>query len=164
MIPFLFTFYGFYNIAFTPLRVAYPCEIWQFNLHARGLATTLLSTQAAVFFNSFVNPIALGAIAWKYYIIYCVILVFITVTIYFCYPETMGHSLEEMTRVFEGRNAAVVLQKASLLQMSWPGSQRMMASCQMLSTFLMLESPQLHEQEHHESYQGLCDLRRRYSV
>lgn len=107
VIPFLFIFYGFYDIAFTPLIVSYICEIWPYTLRARGLSTGLLSTQAAVFFNIFVNPIALGAIGWKYYIVYCVLLVIITVTIYFFYPETKGHSLETMARIFDGEDAAV---------------------------------------------------------
>lgn len=31
---------------------------------------------AAVFFNQFINPIALKALAWRYYIVYCVFLGF----------------------------------------------------------------------------------------
>lgn len=59
-------------------------------------------------FNTFVNPIALDAIGWKYYIIFAVILVVITVTIYFFYPETKGHSLEEMAVIFDKEMAAVI--------------------------------------------------------
>jgi hypothetical protein len=65
-----------------------------------------MSTYAAIFFNIFVNPIALEAIGWKYYIVFAVILVFITVTVYFFYPETKGHSLEEMAILFDGIEAA----------------------------------------------------------
>jgi MFS family permease len=107
VIPFLFIYYGFYDIAFTPLLISYTCEIWSYNLRARGLATTLITTQLALFFNIFVNPIALEAIAWKYYVVYCVILMVITGTVWLFYPETNGHSLEEMARVFDGDEAAV---------------------------------------------------------
>ena len=107
VIPFLFIYYGFYDIAFTPLVVSYTCEIWPYNLRARGLGAGLISTQLAIFFNIFVNPIALESIDWKYYIVYCVILIVITVTIYFLYPETNGHSLEEMARIFDGDDATV---------------------------------------------------------
>ena len=107
VIPFLFIYYGFYDIAFTPLIVSYTCEIWPYSLRARGLSTALLTTQVAVFFNIFVNPIALEAIQWKYYIVYCVLLVVITVTIYFFYPETKGHSLESMALIFDGKDALV---------------------------------------------------------
>jgi len=105
VIPFLYIYFGFYDIAFTPLLFGYVCEIWPYTLRARGVAVTQVVTQLAVFFNIFVNPIALEAIAWKYYLVYVVILVLITLTIYFLYPRTNGHSLEEMVAVFDGKAA-----------------------------------------------------------
>ncbi|KAL3450805.1 sugar transporter [Aspergillus insuetus] len=110
VIPFLFLFYGFYDIAFTPLFVAYPAEIWPYGLRAQGIALTQMSTQFAVFFNIFVNPIALGAIGWKYYIVFVVILVVVIVTVWFLYPETKGYTLEEMATIFDGDNAASLAQ------------------------------------------------------
>jgi MFS family permease len=107
VIPFLFIYYGFYDIAFTPLIVSYTCEIWPYTYRARGLAMALSTTQLAVFFNIFVNPIALEAIQWKYYLVYVGILLGITATVWFFYPETAGHSLEEMAVVFDGADADV---------------------------------------------------------
>jgi cbb3-type cytochrome oxidase subunit 3 len=57
-------------------------------------------------FNIFVNPIALGKIGWRYYIVFVVILVLYGVTVFFFYPETKGHTLEQMTLVFDGQDAA----------------------------------------------------------
>lgn len=71
------------------------------------MALLQVSTSLAVFFNIFVNPIALAAIGWKYYIVFVVILLFIICTIWFFYPETRGHSLEEMAVIFDGEKAAV---------------------------------------------------------
>ena len=105
VVPFLFLFYGSYDVAFTPLVVSYPAEIWNFALRARGLAVALFSTYCAVFFNIFVNPIALESITWKYYIVYSVILIVIILTCYFTYPETRGHTLEEMALIFDGHDA-----------------------------------------------------------
>ncbi|KAL1606713.1 hypothetical protein SLS60_004120 [Paraconiothyrium brasiliense] len=107
VVPFLYIYYGFYDIAFTPLVVSYPAEIWPYHLRARGIALTQMSTYVALFFNTFVNPIALDAIGWKYYVVFAVLLLGITVTIWFFYPETKGHTLEEMTVVFDGADAAV---------------------------------------------------------
>lgn len=76
----------------TPLIVAYPAEIWPYQLRARGLALTQMSTYLAIFFNIFVNPIALEAIAWKYYIVFAVILVIITLTVYFFYVSSLPQS------------------------------------------------------------------------
>jgi MFS family permease len=107
VVPFLFLMYGCFSLAFTPLVVAYPVEIWPYNLRSRGLSTMWVSTATAVFFNIFINPIALEAIAWKYYLLYVFILAGGGVVIYFTFPETRGHSLEEMARVFGGDNAPV---------------------------------------------------------
>ncbi|KAF4976380.1 hypothetical protein FZEAL_6941 [Fusarium zealandicum] len=111
VVPFLYIYYGFYDIAFTPLVVSYPAEIWPYHLRARGIALTQISTYVAIFFNTFVNPIALESIGWRYYVVFAVILVVVTATIYFFYPETKGHSLEEMAVVFDGADAAVLRER-----------------------------------------------------
>ncbi|KAK7700718.1 hypothetical protein SLS57_012032 [Botryosphaeria dothidea] len=107
VIPMLFLYYAAYDIAFTPLLFAYPCEIWNYGLRARGMTVTVTTTQLAVFFNTFVNPIALDRIKWRYYLVFVVILVFVGLTCYFFYPETRGYSLEEIARVFDGDEADV---------------------------------------------------------
>lgn len=107
VIPFLFIYYGGYDIAFTPLVISYPTEIWGYSLRTKGLAFSSVCTFLALLFNQFVNPIALASIAWKYYILYICLLVVILVTIYFTYPETRGYSLEEIAVVFDGEDAAV---------------------------------------------------------
>lgn len=71
---------------------------------------TQMSTYAAIFFNVFVNPIALDSIGWRYYVVFAVILVVVTATVYFVYPETRGYSLEEMAVIFDGDAAAHVVE------------------------------------------------------
>ena len=61
----------------------------------------------AIFINTFVNPIALEAIHWKYYIVFIVMLTLLLITVYFAYPETRGHTLEQMAVIFDGPDAAV---------------------------------------------------------
>jgi MFS family permease len=107
VIPMLFIFFAFYDLAWTPLIVSYPAEIWQYNLRSRGIAVVACSTFGALFFNLFVNPIALAGIGWKYYIIYVALLVIICISVWFYYPETRGRSLEEMAVIFDGPQAAV---------------------------------------------------------
>ncbi|KAL4883422.1 general substrate transporter [Aspergillus karnatakaensis] len=80
----------------TPLLTAYPCEIWPFRLRSRGLMVTWMSCIIAVIFNTFVNPIAMDAIGWKYYIVYLVLLIFWCLITYLWYPETRGLSLEDV--------------------------------------------------------------------
>ncbi|PYH44690.1 general substrate transporter [Aspergillus saccharolyticus JOP 1030-1] len=124
VIPFLFLFFGGYCIALTPLLTSYPCEIWPYRLRSRGLTVTWCATIAAMFFNTFVNPIALDAIAWKYYIVFIVVLAVFGVTVYFFYPETKGYSLEEMAGIFDkagGGAAAIALDSGKGMQMEGDG-------------------------------------------
>ena len=57
---------------------------------------------AALFFNQYVNAIALGALAWKYYLFYCVFLVFEVAIVYFFIVETRYTPLEEIAKFFDG--------------------------------------------------------------
>ncbi len=61
--------------------------------------------QGAQIFGSFVNPIALDAINWRYYLVYVVLLLIWVFVIYFFFPETRGLSIEECSLVFDGHQA-----------------------------------------------------------
>ncbi|KAB8273864.1 general substrate transporter [Aspergillus minisclerotigenes] len=102
VIPFLFIFFAGYGLSLTPLLTAYPCEIWPFRLRARGLTVTWVASICAIFFNTFVNPIALDAIEWKYYIVFIAVLLIFGITAYFFYPETKGYPLEQIAAIFDG--------------------------------------------------------------
>ena len=52
-------------------------------------------------FNILVNPIALDAIGWKYYIVYIALLLVYGTVVFFFYPETKGLSLEQMASIFD---------------------------------------------------------------
>lgn len=62
-----------------------------------------MTVRFAVFFNTYVNPIALDSIGWKYYIVYCVWIVVEIATVWFIFPETHGRSLEELSFMFESK-------------------------------------------------------------
>jgi Sugar (and other) transporter len=49
----------------------------------------------------------LEAIGWKYYLVFVVVLVLFGLTAYFFYPETRGHTLEQMAVIFDGNDAEV---------------------------------------------------------
>ncbi|OJI89089.1 hypothetical protein ASPTUDRAFT_195738 [Aspergillus tubingensis CBS 134.48] len=102
VIPFLFIYFSGYCIALTPFLTSYPCEIWPYRLRSRGLTVTWVATIIGMFFNTFVNPIALDAIGWRYYIVFIVVLVLFAVTAFFFYPETKGYSLEQVAVIFDG--------------------------------------------------------------
>jgi MFS family permease len=86
---------AFYAIAYSPLITSYTLEILPFNLRAKGYTVFSFAVSASLVFNQYINPIALAAIAWKYYIVYCVWLAFELVFIYFFLVETRNRTLEE---------------------------------------------------------------------
>jgi hypothetical protein len=75
-------------------------ELWPFQLRGRGISAAWMIMILALIFNVFVNPIALSAIGWKYYIVYVVLLVSYGFVIFFFYPETRGRTLEEISVIF----------------------------------------------------------------
>lgn len=64
-----------------------------------------ISVVVGIVFNTFVNPIALENIGWKYYIVFLVIIVLYGITAYLTYPETRGHTLEQIAHIFDGDSA-----------------------------------------------------------
>ncbi|KAL1845249.1 hypothetical protein VTK73DRAFT_795 [Phialemonium thermophilum] len=103
VVAFIFIYYFFYDIAWTPLLQAYPVEIYPYTLRGRGLSIAYIASFVGLIVGNQVNPIAMKNIAWKYYIVFCCILAVLFVVIYFLFPETKGHTLEEIKEVFEGK-------------------------------------------------------------
>ncbi|KAH8812529.1 general substrate transporter [Xylogone sp. PMI_703] len=96
----IFIFNSAYNFCLIPMIYLYSTEILPYRLRAMGLSISVFSTKASLFFNQFVNPIGLGSLGWKYYLVYVVWVAIEVLTMYLVYPETRGHSLETMPEVF----------------------------------------------------------------
>ncbi|KAG6820918.1 hypothetical protein H0H93_009692 [Arthromyces matolae] len=105
VIAFIFLYYAAYDLAFTPLIVTYTLEILPYNLRAKGFNVFNFCISLSLIFNQYANPIALDAIQWKYYVVYCCWLVAETVFCYFFVVETKNRSLEETAALFDGDDA-----------------------------------------------------------
>ncbi|KAJ7190810.1 general substrate transporter [Mycena pura] len=112
-IAFIFLYYAAYDIAFTPLIVTYALEILPYNIRAKGLTLFQFVISVALIFNQYVNPIALANIDWKYYVVYCVWLVFEGVFLYFYVIETKNRTLEETAAIFDGATDHIVTSAAA---------------------------------------------------
>ncbi len=64
-----------------------------------------LAIDLALFFNSYVNPVALNALNWKYYIVYDCWLAFELFVVWYFYVETRNTALEEIVKYFDGETA-----------------------------------------------------------
>lgn len=64
-----------------------------------------LSIDLALFFNQYVNPIALSHLTWKYYIFYDVWILFELLVVWKFYIETRNTPLEEIVKHFDGESA-----------------------------------------------------------
>jgi hypothetical protein len=71
-------------------------ELFPFAERSRGIAIEQFFGRGAGFFSTYVNPIALKAITWKYLAVYCGWIFIEICFVFFFYPETSGRTLEEL--------------------------------------------------------------------
>ncbi|KAF1849075.1 general substrate transporter [Cucurbitaria berberidis CBS 394.84] len=102
----LFAFFFHYDIAYTPLLMSYPTEIFPYSLRSKGMSCELLSIYVSLVIQAFVNPIGMENLQWKYYIVFCCLLVVFLIVTYMFFPETRGRSLEEIAEIFDGPGAS----------------------------------------------------------
>jgi len=107
VVPMLFLFYLFYNLAFNALLFSYPTEVLPYPIRARGMSVLLLCGRSAQVINTLVTPVGLKAIGWKYYLVYVGFLVVEVVCVYLFIVETKGPSLEAIAERFDGKNPVI---------------------------------------------------------
>jgi sugar porter (SP) family MFS transporter len=103
---FIFLYSPAYNIGYNALTYTYLVELWPFALRSRGISFFQLFGRLASFFTTFVNPIGLTNVGWRYLISYCVWLGFEVFFVYFFFPETANKTLEELAFIFEDKALA----------------------------------------------------------
>lgn len=96
----IFFFYLFYDIGLNGLPYLYLTEILPYSHRAKGINLKQAVMMTTLIYNGYVNPIAMDAIAWKYYIVFCCILFVELLIVIFTFPETSGYTLEEVAQVF----------------------------------------------------------------
>lgn len=107
VVAFIFIAYFFYDIAWTPLVPAYTVEIYPFTTRSRGLTMTLIASYTGLISAQLINPVGLAELGWKYYIVFCCLIVCFFGLIWFIFPETKGRTLEQITELFDGKQITV---------------------------------------------------------
>lgn len=103
---FIYAYSPCYNMGYNALTYTYMVEVWPYAERSRGIAFFQLFGRLAGFFTTFVNPIGLDSVGWKYLISYCCWLAYEVVFVYFFFPETFGRTLEELAFMFEDKHLA----------------------------------------------------------
>jgi sugar porter (SP) family MFS transporter len=99
---FIFLYSPCYNIAYNAMTYTFLIELFPYHVRSKGLSVFQWFSRGASFFNQFVNPIGIGNAGWKYYISYCVFLLFEVIFVWFLFPETSNRTLEELAFLYEG--------------------------------------------------------------
>ncbi|CAO2647544.1 Nn.00g084660.m01.CDS01 [Neocucurbitaria sp. VM-36] len=105
-IAIIFIYQACYNIGYNALTYTFLVELFPFAHRAKGITIFQFFSRSAGFFTTFVNPIGLHNIQWRWLITYCCWLAFEIVFIYFMFPETYNFTLEELAFLFEDRSRA----------------------------------------------------------
>lgn len=91
-----------HDIAWSPLVLGYPTEIFPYSLRSKGLTVDMVAMYGSLVITAYCHPIGLEDLGWRYYIVFCVFLVCILGTVYLYFPETRGFTLEEIRVIFDG--------------------------------------------------------------
>ncbi|KAJ3574673.1 hypothetical protein NP233_g1591 [Leucocoprinus birnbaumii] len=125
VIAFIFLYSPAYNLAYNALSYTFLVELFPFHVRAKGITVFQWFSRMAGFFNQFVNPIGIANAGWKYYISYCIFLVFEITFIFFLFPETSGKTLEELAFLYEKDELEKQRQRVEEeLHKDHPGEQR----------------------------------------
>lgn len=90
-----------YNLGNNALTYTYLIELFPYSVRSRGIGVQQIFGKLAGFFSNNVNPLALTAIGWKFFAIYCGWIAFEIIFQFIFYPETYGRTLEELAFLFE---------------------------------------------------------------
>ncbi|KAL3475127.1 general substrate transporter [Aspergillus californicus] len=120
-IVFIFLYSPAYNLGYNALTYTYLVELFPYMGRSRGLSWFQFYGRGASFFATYVNPIGLERIQWRWLIVYSCWLAFEVVFIYFFFPETSGRTLEELSFMFEGKEKANEVAAAVHKQIEGPG-------------------------------------------
>lgn len=100
----IFLYGACYHIC-SPIAPTYIMEVVPYSLRAKAAMMYQLTGNLAGLYNSFANPVAMEAISWRYYIVWCCMLALNFTLVWFFFPETKGRALEEVAEIFDGPGA-----------------------------------------------------------
>lgn len=95
----------FVSICWIALVIAYPIEMVTTKQRGVYFAITMFAINITAFVTSYVNPVGISNVGWRYYISFCVWNAILFIIIYFTFVETKGLTLEEIATLFDDDGA-----------------------------------------------------------
>ena len=105
VIAFIFIFSAFYASTWNGILTGYTVECMSFEIRPKLVCTQDLLVQATIAGFNYLNPVALANIGWRYYVVVDLLILLEILCVCFTYPETKGITLEEVSVIFDGREA-----------------------------------------------------------
>ncbi|CCM03381.1 uncharacterized protein FIBRA_05511 [Fibroporia radiculosa] len=107
-IAFLYIFLVVFSFVWTPMQSLYPVEVLSYNnrhvRQAKGLAVMNLFVNACGLFNTYLPPVAIANVGWRFYLFYACWDALGIAVIYFAFIETKGRNLEEIDLIFQSEH------------------------------------------------------------
>ncbi|KIK53836.1 hypothetical protein GYMLUDRAFT_49141 [Collybiopsis luxurians FD-317 M1] len=104
IIVFFFIFTGFHKAGWNALYSLYIVEILPLSIRSKGMSWANVVDSLMLLYTSFVDPIALKAIQWKYYFVYIGIDTIFLGLVWMLFLETRGGTIEQASLVFDRVN------------------------------------------------------------
>ncbi len=102
VVVFLYLFSPAYNFGFNGNLGLYVPEILPYHLRTTGVALFYFVQTCFGILSQFTTPIGLDSLAWKFYLIFVGWVIVEFCVVFLLFPETKGHSLEDIAFIFEG--------------------------------------------------------------
>jgi sugar porter (SP) family MFS transporter len=105
-----------FSIFFTSLGViswVYPAEIMPTAIRARGTSLSTVTNWSLNLLFAQCSPLALSKIGYRYFYIFAALNWVGGILIYFCYPETLGRTLEQLDELFGDQRVAHALKDST---------------------------------------------------
>ncbi|KAJ3718395.1 general substrate transporter [Lentinula raphanica] len=100
---FVWIYNGSFFLSCGPIFFSYPAEVLHLSMRSKGMMIWTICGKVMSVFSSYVNPVAMTNIAWKWYFFYTAILVVTGILAHFVLVETKGRTLEEIGELFDGK-------------------------------------------------------------
>ncbi|KAL1962654.1 hypothetical protein VTN77DRAFT_9288 [Rasamsonia byssochlamydoides] len=100
-ITFLYIFLVVFAFCWVPSQSLYPSEVLAFNARGKCLAFYNLTRNIVLVINTYVPPIAIANVSWRFYLFYILFDAFGAFVVHLIFVETRGWNFEEIEGIFQ---------------------------------------------------------------